>query len=252
MLKTRVIPCLLLQDQGLVKTVRFKKPVYVGDPINAIRIFNEKEVDELIFLDVQASKKKNEPNYAMIKDLATECFMPFSYGGGITSLDQIRRILKMGVEKVIINKSAIDSLQFIKDAAREFGSSTIIVAIDVKRNFFGKQQVYDHTRGTIPVDPLNYVKKTEEAGAGELFINSVDRDGTYSGYDLPLIRKITDSVSIPVIVCGGASSLTDFKSAVKEAGASAVSAGSLFVFQGVHKAVLISYPNYNTLTELFQ
>lgn len=251
MLKTRVVPCLLLKDNGLVKTTRFKKPVYVGDPINAVRIFNEKEVDELIFLDIQASKSSCEPNYELIRDLSTECFMPFSYGGGIKNLEQIRKILKLGVEKVIINKAAIDSLEFIKASVREFGSSTIIVAIDVKKDFFGTQKVFDHVRSKYIGDPIRYAKETEEAGAGELFINSVDRDGMYSGYDVALLKRIVDAASIPVIACGGASSINDLKIAVKEAKVSAVSAGSLFVFQGPHKAVLISYPSYNTLTELF-
>jgi imidazole glycerol-phosphate synthase subunit HisF len=252
MLKTRVVPCLLLKDQGLVKTARFKRPVYVGDPINAVRIFNEKEVDELIFLDIQASKDASEPNYDLIKDLSTECFMPFSYGGGIKNLEQIRKILKLGVEKVVINKAAIDSFEFVKAAAREFGSSTIIVAIDIKKNIFGTQNVYDHVKSKTLGDPIGYAKEAEDAGAGELFINNVDRDGMYSGYDIQLLKKIVDLVSIPVIACGGASSLEDFKIAVKEAKVSAVSAGSLFVFQGPHKAVLISYPNYNTLTSLFK
>lgn len=252
MLATRVIPCLLLRQRGLVKTIRFDKPIYIGDPINAVKIFNEKEVDELIFLDTEASRNKREPNYDLVTELATECFMPFAYGGGINTIEQIRKILKLGVEKVIINKGALNDLAFVKQAVNEFGSSTIIVAIDVKRDFFNRIKVYDHTKGRVTSkDPVTYAKEVEQAGAGELFLNNVDRDGTFEGYDLTLIKKIVELVSIPVIVCGGAASLNDFKTVVKETGASAVSAGSYFVFQGPHRAVLISYPKYHELENLF-
>jgi cyclase len=252
MVSTRVIPCLLLQDMGLVKTVNFKKPVYVGDPINAVKIFNEKEVDELIFLDITASKNKKEPNFSLIEELASECFMPFAYGGGINNIEQIRRILKIGVEKVIINKSAIESLQFVMEAVRVFGSSTIIVAMDVKKDFFGSYKVYDHTRQKVTnIDPVAYARKIEEAGAGELFLNNVDRDGTYKGFDVALVKKVVETISIPLIVCGGASTLDDFRNVVKVGGASAVSAGSFFIFQKPHRAVLISYPLQTDLEQLF-
>jgi imidazole glycerol-phosphate synthase subunit HisF len=252
MLNTRVIPCLLLQDRGLVKTTKFKDPVYVGDPVNAVKIFNEKEVDELIFLDIDASKRKTGPNLSLISELATECFMPFAYGGGITDIEQIRSILKLGVEKVIINKSALDDLSFIVKAEKEFGRSTLIVAIDIKKNLFGKYKVYDHARKKVTdKDPVEYAKAIEQAGAGEIFLNNVDRDGTFAGFDNEIIKRITSIVSVPVIVCGGAASLQDFKTVVKDGGASAVSAGSFFVFQGPHRAVLISYPQYSELRTLF-
>lgn len=252
MLNTRVIPCLLLQDRGLVKTKKFKNPIYVGDPINAVRIFNEKEVDELIFLDINASKNNSAPNLTLIGELATECFMPFAYGGGITAIEQIRSILKLGVEKVILNKSVIDDITFLSKAEKEFGRSTLIVTIDVKKNIFGKYKVYDHVKkSTTDKDPVEYARAVERAGAGEIFLNNVDRDGTYEGFDNDIVRKITSIVSVPVIVCGGASSLEDFRAAAHDAGASAVAAGSLFVFQGPHRAVLISYPEYNQLKNLF-
>ena len=237
---------------GLVKTVQFKKPVYVGDPINALKIFNEKEVDELIFLDITASKKNTEPNYALIQELASECFMPFAYGGGINRLEQINKILMIGVEKIIINKAAIDNIGFVREATKVFASSTIITAIDIKKDLFGRYRVYDHTRKSpARIDLMAYVKKIEDAGAGELFINNVDRDGTFKGFDVSIIKKIVDLVSIPVIVCGGASSLEDLRTVVKEGGASAVAAGSFFVFQRPHRAVLISYPDAKVLKDLF-
>jgi cyclase len=253
MLASRVIPCLLLQHRGLVKTLRFKNPIYIGDAVNAVKIFNEKEVDELIFLDITASKKKREPNFTLISELASECFMPFAYGGGITTVDQIWKILQLGVEKVIINHSVLKNTNLLRAAVKQYGSSTIIVAIDVKKDFFGRHRVYDHVKQrTTDKDPIKYAKEIEQAGAGELFINDVDRDGTYTGYNLPFFKTVADLVSIPVIACGGASSLDDFKAAVTQAGVSAVAAGSFFVFQRPHRAVLISYPAPHVLEKLFK
>jgi cyclase len=252
MLKTRIIPCLLLHDGGLVKTEKFKNPKYVGDPINAVRIFNEKEVDELIFLDIDASKHNREPNLSIIEDLASECFMPFAYGGGITSLQQIQRILKIGVEKVIINHSALGDANFVKEASKHFGSSTIIVAMDIKKDLWGNYKLYDHIRQkTEKIGPQEHAQRICDAGAGELFINNVDRDGTYLGFDLPILETINKTVSVPVIACGGASRLADLKEAVSKANVSAVAAGSLFVYQGPHRAVLISYPSQEELRQLF-
>ncbi|WP_295234437.1 AglZ/HisF2 family acetamidino modification protein [Sediminibacterium sp.] len=252
MLKPRVIPVLLLRNQGLVKTVKFDKHVYVGDPINAIKIFNEKEVDELVFLDIDASKKGGKPNFSIIGQIATECFMPVCYGGGISDIESIRKILKLGIEKVSLNASAINSLDFIKSAVTTFGSSTIVISIDIKKSLLGKPLVFDHRTGkTLNKDLFDYIHELEKCGVGELLINSVDKDGTMSGYDIVLIEKISRQVNIPVIVCGGASNLSDFKSAIK-VGASAVGAGSLFVFHGKHKAVLITYPNTEELSELIK
>lgn len=248
MLKTRVIPCLLLQNQGLIKTVKFKDPVYVGDPINAVKIFNEKEVDELIFLDIKASKEKREPEYKLIQDIATECFMPFCYGGGISTIEQIRKILSLGAEKVSLNSILFRNSELIQNASGLFGSQSIVVAIDVKKNFFGKYKVYDSSiQSLTDNEPVGFAVRLAQLGAGEILLNSVDRDGTMEGYDIELIRKITNAVDIPVIACGGAGKLDDFVLAVKQGNASAVAAGSMFVFYGKHRAVLVTYPSKNEL-----
>jgi cyclase len=253
MLQTRVIPVLLLQNKGLVKTVKFKKPKYIGDPLNAIKIFNEKEVDELIFLDIDASKEEREPDYELIEDFASECFMPVCYGGGVTKIEQIQKIFKLGIEKVSINLSALENLVLVEKASKSFGSQSIVVTVDVKKNFIGKYQVYNHKKDKMEKKQLQqYLVEIEKAGAGEILINSVDRDGTLSGYDIKLMKSVVDIVSIPVIACGGAGSLDDFKKVKDEANISAVSAGSFFVFHGKHKAVLITYPHYKKLEELFK
>nr|WP_293303669.1 AglZ/HisF2 family acetamidino modification protein [Allomuricauda sp.] len=240
----RIIPCLLLRDDGLVKTVKFNKSTYIGDPINAVKIFNEKEVDELVFLDIDASRKKKEPPYQVIRDIATECFMPFCYGGGIKTIDQIRKIIASGAEKVAINTTAYYKPELIREAAEIFGSSTIVVSIDYKKNLFGKENVFvEGGKKNTKKDPVSYAVAMEELGAGELFVNSIERDGMMTGYDLGMVERITESVSIPVIACGGASKLDDFKSVLTTAGASAAAAGSFFVFQSKKKGVLISYPN---------
>ncbi|MBB5636593.1 cyclase [Pedobacter cryoconitis] len=250
MLKTRVIPCLLLRDEGLVKTQKFKDSKYVGDSINAVKIFNKKEVDELIFIDIDVSKNNGEPNWEIIKDLASECFMPLAYGGGIKSLEQIEYLLKIGVEKVVINHKTLEDPDFIRKAVQYFGSSTIVCAVDIKKNFWGKYLVYDHVKGKLTdIAVIDYVKAIEEMGAGEIFVNNVDREGTYSGFDLDIIKSVTSAVNIPVIVCGGASKLSDISLAAN-AGASAVAVGSLFIFQGPHRAVLISYPTQKELKEI--
>jgi len=248
----RVIPCLLLRNNGLVKTVRFKDSAYIGDPINAVRIFNEKEVDELIFLDIDATRDKKEPSFSLISKIAGECFMPFAYGGGVGTIQQIEEIIKSGAEKIIINTQAFRKKDFIREAVARFGSSTIVVSIDVKKKIFeGYTVCINGGRQSIGKNPVEYAKEMEELGAGEIFINSIDRDGTMEGYDLELIKSVSKAVSIPVIACGGAGSLNDFRLAVREGGASAVAAGSFFVFQGKRRAVLITYPSYNEISNLF-
>jgi cyclase len=243
MLKSRVIPCLLLREGGLVKTVKFSNAKYVGDPINAVKIFNEKEVDELIFLDIDASRENREPDYALIEHLATECFMPFAYGGGVRSVEQIKTILRLGVEKVVINHQALERLDFIKQAATHFGSSTIIGAIDFKKDFWGNYKVFDHVRGkALAIDPVEQARKLAAAGVGEIFLNNVDRDGTYTGLDMAIINRINKEISVPLIVSGGVASVNEIKEVMKSTDVSAIAAGSLFVFQGPHRAVLISYP----------
>lgn len=251
MIKARIIPCLLLHDGGLVKTVKFKSPKYVGDPINAVRIFNNKGVDELVFLDIDASKENRGPDLRLIADLASECFMPFAYGGGVTSVEMIRTILGIGVEKVVLNQSALKDLSFVKSAVAHFGSSTILVAIDVKKDFWGNYKVYNHvSRKTIMTSPFEYAKHVQEAGAGEIFLNDVDRDGTYEGLNIELISKVNSNLQIPLVACGGASGLENIAETIKVAKVGAVAAGSMFVYQGPHRAVLISYPSRKDLIGL--
>jgi len=252
MLQTRVIPVLLLHNKGLVKTVKFKNPKYVGDPINAIKIFNEKEVDELIFLDIDASKDSRGPNFELIKDFASECFMPVCYGGGVTNIEQMKEIFNLGIEKISLGNIALKDDFFIKEAVKIFGSQSITVTVDIKKSFFGKYQVYDYVnKKAYKKDYIAYVQHLEELGIGEIVINNIDLEGTQKGYDVELMRNIVNSVNIPIIACGGAGKLDDFKNIKEKSNVSAVAAGSFFVFQGKHNAVLITYPKYEELEELF-
>lgn len=242
--RARVIPILLLENTGLYKTVKFGHPRYVGDPLNAVKIFNEKQCDELILLDISASKKRKKPSYSLISEIASECFMPLAYGGGIETMADIEMILKSGVEKVVLNTSLIANPRFLKEATKAFASSTIVASIDIKKNLFGKPMVYSHA-GLKPqlTDPLEFSKLIEDNGAGEIMINSVDRDGMMTGYDMELIQKISDSISIPLIAAGGCRNLDDITTILHQTNASAAAAGSFFVFHGKHRAVLISYPS---------
>ncbi len=250
MLRARVIPCLLLRNMGLVKTVRFDKPKYVGDPMNAVKIFNEKEVDELIILDIEASKRGAEPNYELLADIASECFMPVCYGGGVSSVAQALRLVQLGIEKIAVNSAAIADRELVPALSDVLGSQSVVVGIDVKRDWMGRYRVYNASAKKLTDrSPEAYAVELAEAGAGELFLNDVDRDGEQSGYDLRLVEKVARAVPVPVIACGGAAQLNDFAAAVG-AGASAVAAGSMFVFQGRHRAVLISYPPYKELERL--
>lgn len=251
MLKHRIIPCLLLRNGGLVKTWKFTDPKYVGDPINAIHIFNEKEVDELMVLDITASKEGREPDYSLIGQLAGECFMPLAYGGGIQTIEQAQKLFALGVEKVCLQTAALANLSLITRLADQFGSQSVLLSVDVKRNFLGKYQLYAAARGkTQQQDWCDYLVKAVRAGAGEVLLNAVDRDGMMQGMDLELIRKAAGAVNVPLIAVGGAGSLSDIKAAV-DAGASAVAAGAFFVFYGPHRAVLISYPRHEELEGLF-
>jgi imidazole glycerol-phosphate synthase subunit HisF len=248
----RIIPCLLLRNNGLVKTVKFKESTYIGDPINTVKIFNEKEVDEIFFLDIDATKFKKEPPYSLIQNIASECFMPFAYGGGINSLQQIERIIKSGSEKVIINTHAFLDKNFLGEAVQQFGSSTIAVSMDVKKEFLRGYIVYVKG-GTLStgLNPVDYARRIENEGAGEILINSIDRDGVMEGYDIELIKNVSSAIRIPIIACGGAGKLSDFGQAVKEGGASAAAAGSFFTFHGKRRAVLITYPSYSEISDLF-
>lgn len=248
MLQTRVIPCLLLKDDGLVKTIKFKNPAYIGDPINTVRIFNEKEVDELIFLDIQASVLNSEPNYKLLAEIANECFMPLAYGGGLKKLDQVKRIFNIGLEKVAINTSACVNPNFITDIANLFGNQAVIASIDVKKNFFGKNEVvYKSGSQKQKLSPIEWAKEIENKGAGEILLTSIDRDGTWSGYDLELIKSITSVVNIPVIANGGAGSIKHLVEGKKIANASALALGSMVVYQKQGMGVLINYPERKIL-----
>jgi imidazole glycerol-phosphate synthase subunit HisF len=247
MLQTRVIPCLLVQESGLVKTIRFKNPSYVGDPINAVRIFNEKRVDELVLLDILSSKSNQELNYRLIENIISEAFMPIAYGGGVKTLSQAKKLINLGIEKIIVNTAAIEDLHFVRQMADSLGSQSIVVSVDVKKDWLERHQLFHSSqKKNANLDLAKFVSSVVNAGAGEIFLNSVDRDGTGTGYDLKLIRKISSLVSVPVIACGGAGSLQHFKDAV-DAGASAVAAGSMFVYVGKYRAVMINYPSYEQL-----
>ena len=252
MIKTRVIPCLLLKNRGLVKTVNFSDPTYLGDPINIIRIFNEKEVDELILLDIAASIERKRPSFDLIAQMTDECFMPLGYGGGVRDLEDMKTLFHLGIEKVALNTHAVEDPSLIQRAAGLFGSQSVLVSIDVKKNRSGKYEVFTYGgRNGTGLDPVRHAARMEKLGAGELFLNSIDRDGTMKGYDIELIQAVSESVRIPVVACGGAGKVQDFAQAVKVGGASAVSAGSLFVFHGAHLAVLISYPDSQRIQDLF-
>jgi len=248
MRRIRVIPSLLLSHDSLVKTKNFKSPTYVGDPINAVRIFNEKQVDEIVILDILASQKKLEPNFDLIKKIASECFIPVMYGGGITTIEQMKFLFKLGIEKLALNTGFFRDKSLIQKAIQIFGSQSIVASIDLKKNFLGRTQAYTHG-GTkrVSLKQTQIISQIKKLGFGEVLLNSVDRDGSYSGYDLKSVGFFASNLGIPVIASGGASSLQDMLVAV-EAGASAVSAGSMFVFKGMHRAVLINYPSQKELT----
>lgn len=250
MIRPRVIPTLLLKGQGLVKTVKFKDPKYLGDPINIVRIFNEKEVDELIFLDITATNESRRPPFEMLGKITSECFMPLGYGGGIRSLEDVKTLLGLGIEKVILNTAAVELPELVSEAAAYAGSQAVVVSMDVKRSLLGKYEVFTHsgTKGT-GLDPVRHAQEMEKRGAGELFVNSMDRDGTMQGYDLDLIRRVAQVVGIPVIACGGAGNVQHLAEAI-QSGASAAAAGSMFVFQGPLRGVLISYPSQEELRRL--
>lgn len=249
----RIIPCLLLNGDALVKTRKFKEITYVGDPINAIKIFNDKRVDELIFLDIAASRDAREPNYSLLEKIASECFMPVCYGGGIRTEAQASRIISLGIEKISINSAGIENIELISSIAAKLGASSTVAAVDVKRNWLGRLRVYNSSsRKLTDLDPVAHVSALVSAGAGEVFVNCVDADGLQKGYDLDLIKAICGAVSVPVIACGGAGTLNDMRSVIQDAGASAAAAGSLFVFKGPHRAVLINYPAQEQIYELLK
>ena len=243
MLRTRVMPCLLLKDGALVKTIRFKKPSYIGDPINAIRIYNEKEVDELVFLDISATKNRRGPDFQVISDIASECFMPVTYGGGVHDLAEVRELFRLGIEKVAINTCAIENPDFVSQIADRFGSQSVVASIDVRRKSGGRYEALIRGGEQLTgLDPVELALRLQKAGIGEILLTSIDRDGTYEGYDIELVKRVTDAVSVPVIACGGAGTIQDFRAAVEQGGASACAAGSMFVYFGRNRAVLVNFP----------
>lgn len=244
MLQSRVIPFLLLRNKGLVKTVKFGDDKYIGDPQNAIRIFNEKEVDELCFLDIDASVKASEPDYEMIAKAADECRMPLAYGGGVTSADQAERILRLGVEKVTVSTAAVRRPQLITEMADRIGSQSVSVVLDVRRRRFQRSRyelALANGRERLGIDPVEFAVRAAELGAGEIVVNSIDLDGTMEGYDLNLARAVRDAVDTPMTIVGGAGSVDDIASLIDAVGPIGAGAGSLFVYKGIYKAVLINY-----------
>ena len=244
MARTRIIPCLLISDSSLVKTKQFKNPIYIGDTLNTAKIFSEKEVDELIILDIDATVKGKDPNYNLISEIAGECSMPVAYGGGIRTLDQARKLIRCGIEKVVINSASLERLELIQEIAEVFGSQSVVGSIDVLSHASGEYSVATRS-GTkkIKLRPEEHASSLVSVGVGEIFLNSIDRDGMMEGYDLTLIRKVAENINVPLIVCGGAGTVDHLQQAVLKGGASAVAAGSMFVFYGKNKAVLINYPS---------
>lgn len=252
MLHPRVIPVLLVHDKGLVKSVKFKDHKYVGDPLNAVRIFNEKEVDELVVLDIDATVDGDIPNFKMINDLASECRMPLCYGGGICTAEQAKHILELGVEKVAFGALFFEQPEVISDLAQQVGRQSVVVVLDVKKRMFsGYECVIRNGKKRTKIDPIEAAVKAEELGAGEIIINSVDRDGCMNGYDLDLVAKIRKNISVPVTVLGGAGSSSDIRSLIQQEGIIGAAAGSFFVFKGKYRAVLISYPTSKEKYDLF-
>lgn len=248
----RVIPVLLLSKGLVYKTVKFKRPKYIGEAINAVKIFNEKESDELILMDIGATKERNEPNISSLKEIVSEAFMPIGYGGGISSLHQIENLFKIGIEKVIINSALYTKPNLVNEASKIFGSQSVVVSVDVKKNFWGTYVPYSISGTKKQRNNINELLiSIQDQGAGEIIINSIDKDGTMEGYELELIANSAELLSIPIVALGGAKNIEDFEMAIKN-GASAVAAGSMFVFQGPHKAVLISYINSDELNKLIK
>jgi cyclase len=246
MLYPRIIPCLLVHERGLVKTVNFKNPKYVGDPINAVKIFNEKEVDELIVLDIDASRHLREPDYKMIENLAVECRMPFCYGGGIKTADQAQRIFSLGVEKIAISSIAVENPDIVSEIAERVGNQSVVIVIDFRKKLLGGRYDVMTYNGTVNsgLNPVEFAIEMEKRGAGEIVLNSIDHDGTLKGYDMEIINRIRDVIHIPMTVIGGAGSLEDIGKVINKHGLIGAAAGSIFVFKGKYKAVLISYPSH--------
>lgn len=250
MLETRIIPCLQLIDDSLVKTVKFKNPDYIGDPINTVRIFNELEVDELCFLDIRASVEGRTPNFKILQEISNECFMPLSYGGAVKDFETAKRILSIGFEKIVLNTQAYRQKNVILELSSHFGSQSVVASIDATKNFWGKYHIFIND-GTEKVDKdvVEWAKELEEAGAGELLVTSMDREGTWKGFDLELTKMVSDAVQVPVIANGGAGILEHIGEVVKKGNASAVGLGSMIVYQQRGMGVLVNFPDKKKLNE---
>lgn len=254
MLRPRIIPCLLVRNGGLVKTVQFGEGKYVGDPINAVRIFNEKLVDELIVLDIDATAERREPNYELIRNLAAECRMPLCYGGGVRTVEQVEMIISLGVEKVAICSAVVTDPDLIVESVRRVGSQSVVVVMDVKKSgLFRRYELFTHngTKGT-GVGPVEFAERVQELGAGEVVVNSIEHDGKMNGYDMDLVAQVRDRLSLPMTVLGGAGTLDDISELVQRFGIIGAAAGSLFVFKGKYRAVLINYPPQEEKSALFR
>ena len=253
MLRSRITPCLLVHKKGLVKTVEFGNPKYVGDPINAVKIFNEKEVDELIVIDIDATVEGRGPDFNLIKNLAIECRMPFCYGGGITTVDQAKKIISLGVEKVAISSAALNNPQLLREIGNAIGKQSLVVVLDVKKKgLFGNYELYTHNgKKSSKYKLKEYLTILNEIGIGEIVVNSIDEDGKMEGYDFKLCDLVRGLTSMPMTIIGGAGDLDDIKNAISRYKTIGVSAGSLFVFKGKYKAVLINYPDRSTRNEMY-
>lgn len=250
MLRIRIIPILLWANGGLVKSLQFRRDRYIGDPINTIRIFNEKCADEIALLDVTATIEKKEPNYALVEECASECFMPLAYGGGISSVDHIAKLFSLGVEKVIINTAAYENLNWISEAVQQFGGQSIVISVDVNKQLFGGYfAVVNRGRRRAPCDLVEHIHRCQDVGIGEIIVTAVHTDGVMKGYDLELIRFLSPHIRVPFVVSGGAGVFAHFESAIA-AGADAVAGGSFFVFHGKHRAVLVTYPAEHEMVSL--
>ena len=253
MLRPRIIPSLLYHDKGLVKTVNFKSPKYVGDPINAVRIFNEKQVDELAFFDIDATVLGKEPDYVLIEKLANQSRMPLCYGGGVKTKEQAQRIFSLGIEKIALSSAILQNPKLVTEIAERVGSQSVIVVLDVKKKVFGGYELYTHNgKKATGINPLKFATEMQQLGAGEIIINSIDQDGSMKGYDMTLIEKVAGATSLPLTVLGGAGSLQDIEKVIEKHGVIGVAAGSLFIFKGRYKAVLINYPSQPEKNKIFK
>lgn len=256
MLRSRIIPCLLVHKKGLIKTINFKDPKYVGDPLNAVKIYNEKEVDELIVLDIDATVNGVGPDFEMIKNLAVECRMPFCYGGGVTTVEQAKKIISLGAEKVAVSSAAIKNPKLLADIGQAVGIQSVVVVIDLKKRAFivgGGYDVYiKNGKEKVPIKITDFIRELNKIGVGEIVINSIDKDGTMQGYDLPLVEMIRQLTDVPITIIGGAGSHEDIKNLIKTYKIIGAAAGSLFVFKGKYRAVLINYPNKDEKKQYYQ